>query len=63
MSEKEALRIIEEKRENLERLANALLEKETLTGKEIDEFIAGVTAESANENNQNNGPEKDSAGS
>jgi len=62
ISEKKALRIIQEKRENLERLASTLLEKETLTGKEIDELISGVAAETVKENNQKNGPEKDSTG-
>jgi len=59
ISEKEALRIVQEKREGLERLANTLLEKETLTGKEIDNLIQG----DGKENDKNNGQEKDSAGS
>jgi len=38
-SEKEALRILQENRDKLEKLANTLLEKETLTGNEIDEIL------------------------
>jgi len=59
MSEKEALRVIREKREKLERLATALLEKETLTGKEIDDFIQGEAKESGQ---TDNGQEKNTKG-
>lgn len=59
-SEKEAFHILLDKRKKLEQLAGALLEKETLTGKEINDIIQdeGTTPE-----NKNNGQEKDSTGS
>ena len=59
ISEKEALRIIQEKRKKLERLATALLEKETLTGKEIDDFIQSEAKES---DQTDNGQEKNTKG-
>ncbi|MFH0796007.1 MAG: ATP-dependent zinc metalloprotease FtsH [Candidatus Omnitrophota bacterium] len=42
-SEKEALRLLQENRAKLEKLANTLLEKETLTGKEVDELLKEET--------------------
>jgi len=39
-SEREALKILQSRKKTLEKLARALLEKETLSGKEIEELVA-----------------------
>ena len=44
-SEKEAIRILEEKRKFLETIAETLLEKETMTGREINRILGVVTDE------------------